>query len=103
MDLRKRCRPGERVVHAIFLLLALIVAAPRVRAQPPPTISRVRIVGNQRVEEDAIRIHISAQPGQPLNDAVHAADLERAPADSARQGLRLQDDDRVQERRAQSI
>ena len=31
MDLPKRCRPGERVVHAIFLLLALIVAAQRVR------------------------------------------------------------------------
>ena len=76
MDLRKRCRPGERVVHAIFLLLALIVAAQRVRAQPSPTISRVRIVGNQRVEEDAIRIHISAQPGQPLNDAVVDQDVK---------------------------
>jgi outer membrane protein insertion porin family len=76
VDLRKRCRPGERVVHAIFLLLALIVAAQRIRAQPPPTISRVRIVGNQRVEEDAIRIHISAQPGQPLNDAVVDQDVK---------------------------
>ena len=76
MDLRKRCRPGERVVHAIFLLLALIVAAPRVRAQPSPTISRVRIVGNQRVEEDAIRIHITEQPGQPLNEAMVDQDVK---------------------------
>jgi hypothetical protein len=35
--------------------------------------------------------------------ARHAADLDREPADSARQGLRLHDDDRVQGRRAQSI
>ena len=76
MDLRKRCRPGERLVHAVFLFLALMLAAQRTSAQPQPIISRVRIVGNQRVEEDAIRIHLTAQPGQPLNDAVVDQDVK---------------------------
>ncbi len=76
MDLRKRCRPGQRLVHAVFLFLALMLAAQRTAAQPQPTISRVRIVGNQRVEEDAIRIHLTAQPGQPLNDAVVDQDVK---------------------------
>jgi outer membrane protein insertion porin family len=74
--LRKRCRPGQRLVHAVFLFLALMLAAQRTAAQPQPTISRVRIVGNQRVEEDAIRIHLTAQPGQPLNDAVVDQDVK---------------------------
>jgi len=76
VDLRKRCRPGERLVHAVFLFLALMLAAQRTSAQPQPIISRVRIVGNQRVEEDAIRIHLTAQPGQPLNDAVVDQDVK---------------------------
>ena len=76
MDLRKRCRPGQRLVHAVFLFLALMLAAQRTAAQPQPTISRVRIVGNQRVEEDAIRIHLTAQAGQPLNDAVVDQDVK---------------------------
>ena len=76
MDLRTRCRPGERLVHAVFLLVALMLAAQRIGAQPTPIISRIRIVGNQRVEEDAIRIHISAQPGQPLNEAVVDQDVK---------------------------
>jgi outer membrane protein insertion porin family len=76
VDLRKRCRPGQRLVHAVFLFLALMLAAQRTAAQPQPTISRVRIVGNQRVEEDAIRIHLTAQPGQPLNDAVVDQDVK---------------------------
>jgi len=76
VDLRKRCRPGQRLVHAVFLFLALMLAAQRTAAQPQPTISRVRIVGNQRVEEDAIRIHLTAQAGQPLNDAVVDQDVK---------------------------
>src|SRR5580704_5147147 len=51
-------------------------AAQGARAQPSPTISRVRIVGNQRVEEDAIRIHITEQPGQPLNEAMVDQDVK---------------------------
>jgi outer membrane protein insertion porin family len=76
VDLRKRRRTGERLIHAALLFLALALAAQRAIAQPQPIISRVRIVGNQRVEEDAIRIHITAQPGQPLNDAVVDQDVK---------------------------
>ncbi len=76
MDLRTWCRPGKRLVHKFFLLVALMFAAQSVGAQPRPTIERVRIVGNQRVEEDAIRIHISAQPGQPLDDAIVDQDVK---------------------------
>lgn len=77
MDLRKRCRLGERLANAALLLVALMLAAPRVGAQPPaPLISRILIAGNQRVEEDAIRIHISEQPGQPLNDATVDQDVK---------------------------
>jgi outer membrane protein insertion porin family len=80
VDLRKRRRLGECLAHAgflaIFLLVALTFAAPRLSAQPPPVISRIRIVGNQRVEEDAIRIHITAQPGQPLNEATVDQDVK---------------------------
>jgi outer membrane protein insertion porin family len=32
-----------------------------------PVISEVTITGNDRVEEEAIRVHISSQPGEPLN------------------------------------
>jgi outer membrane protein insertion porin family len=57
-------------------LVALTFAAPRLNAQPLPLISRIRVVGNQRVEEDAIRIHITAQPGQPLNEATVDQDVK---------------------------
>ncbi|HLK86612.1 MAG TPA: outer membrane protein assembly factor BamA [Candidatus Binataceae bacterium] len=76
MDSRKRCRVGERLIHTMFLIAALTLVASRAGAQPPPTISRIRIVGNQRVEEDAIRIHISEQPGQALNDAMVDRDVK---------------------------
>jgi outer membrane protein insertion porin family len=41
-----------------------------------PIISKIQIVGNQRVEEDAIRIHITQQVGQPLDPALVDADLK---------------------------
>ncbi|HVB83218.1 MAG TPA: outer membrane protein assembly factor BamA [Candidatus Binataceae bacterium] len=76
MDLSKQCRPGARLVHAVSLFMALMLAAQRTGAQPPLTISRIRIVGNQRVEKDAIRIHINSQPGQPLNGATIDQDVK---------------------------
>ncbi|HEY2846838.1 MAG TPA: outer membrane protein assembly factor BamA, partial [Pyrinomonadaceae bacterium] len=39
-------------------------------------ISEIRIVGNQRVETDAIRVHISAQVGQPLNETIVDNDVK---------------------------
>ena len=47
------------------------------RAQPSaPLISQIQIVGNQRVETDAIRVHLSSQVGQPLNDATVDSDVK---------------------------
>lgn len=58
----------------LTLTLAAAFASPNALAQgPAPVISKIQISGNQRVEDDAIRIHISQQTGQPLDkDAVDA-------------------------------
>ncbi len=52
-------------------LAFLLLAAAAFPQTPPaaPIINEIRIEGNQRVETDAIRIHISQQAGQPLNSA----------------------------------
>jgi outer membrane protein insertion porin family len=58
---------------AIFTMLAAAVA----RAQgPAPIISKVEIAGNQRVEDDAISIHITQKAGQPLDQAAVDADIK---------------------------
>ena len=36
----------------------------------PPIVAQIRIAGNQRVEKDAILIHIEQEAGQPLDDGV---------------------------------
>ncbi len=65
---------------AAFALIAVMIAAmlapSAAFAQAQPIISKIQIVGNQRVEEDAIRIHITQQVGQPLDPALVDADLK---------------------------
>ncbi len=57
---------------AVFSMLAAAVA----RAQAPaPIISKIEIAGNQRVESDAILIHVTQQIGQPLDQAAVSADI----------------------------
>ncbi|HYR96905.1 MAG TPA: outer membrane protein assembly factor BamA [Candidatus Binatus sp.] len=46
---------------------ALVALAGRLAAQGEPSIARVGITGNLRVEEDAIRVHLRSQPGQPFD------------------------------------
>ncbi len=59
------------------LAAILLLAAAGARAQGPgPIISKVEIAGNQRVEEDAIRIHITQQPNQPLDQAAVDNDVK---------------------------
>jgi outer membrane protein insertion porin family len=54
-----------------LLSLWLPIGAVRARAQTNPIINDIQIEGNQRVEADAIRLHISQRTGEPLNrDAV---------------------------------
>jgi len=60
----------------LWLLVASLSMTARVQAQPGPVVSEIRVAGNQRVETGAIRIHITSQVGQPLNDASVDADTK---------------------------
>ncbi|HUY26017.1 MAG TPA: outer membrane protein assembly factor BamA [Candidatus Binataceae bacterium] len=63
--------------YASLVLLALLLAASRAFAQAPaPVISQIRIEGNQRVETDAIRIHISQTAGTPLDQTAVDKDVK---------------------------
>src|SRR5271170_7033697 len=57
---------------AAFSMLAPATA--HAQGTPQPIISKIEIIGNQRVEEDAIRIHITQQIGQPLDANAVTAD-----------------------------
>lgn len=54
---------------AIVLAAALPVAAQdEAERTPAPVVDKVEIVGNQRVDEEAIRIHIGLRQGGPLDE-----------------------------------
>jgi len=58
-------------------MLALLIAASQALAQAPaPVIAQIRIEGNQRVETDAIRIHISQGAGAPLDQTAVDQDIK---------------------------
>ncbi len=60
-----------------MVALALVLGAVRARAQPTgPTISKIFIDGNQRVEDDAIRVHIQSRPGEPLDEGLVDQDIK---------------------------
>ena len=61
---------------AVLAMLSLITASVARAQGPQPIISKIDIVGNQRVEEDAIRIHITQQVGQPLDPNAVTADVK---------------------------
>ncbi len=70
-------RRGVRYVSELWLLLAALLMVANGWAQPPaPVISEIRIIGNQRVETDAIRVHISLQPGQPVKPSAVDSDIK---------------------------
>lgn len=57
--------------------IALLIWAGLARAQSAaPIISEIRIAGNQRVEEEAIRVHLSSRAGEPLNEATVDSDIK---------------------------
>lgn len=59
---------------AAVLLFAALSAA---WAQPGgPTVAAIEVTGNQRVAEDAIRVHITQQSGQPLNPTTVDEDVK---------------------------
>ena len=65
-----------RVLLAACVAL-LLLTGKNCRAQGiAPVISAIRIVGNQRVEQQAIRLHIASQVGQPLSNAIVDRDIK---------------------------
>jgi len=68
---------GFSYSRCLWLLAAILFGFANAYAQPAgPTISAIQIDGNQRVEDDAIRLHISSQAGQPLSEAVVDSDIK---------------------------
>ena len=65
---------GGRVIS--LFLATLLIAASLAFAQPSGTIGEIEIVGNLRVETQAIRGHISSKVGEPLNEAVVDQDIK---------------------------
>ena len=58
------------------MVIGLVLAATAPRAvQAAPTITRVDIVGNVRVEEDAIRVHLESQPGKAFDQEALDKDI----------------------------
>jgi len=64
------------IIGSILVFLAVVSGWSVAYAQTPQIVSEVRISGNQRVEADAIRIHISSKPGEPLDEAVVDQDVK---------------------------
>src|SRR5579859_7613248 len=56
--------------------MALLCGVTSARAQGAAVIAEIRIQGNQRVESDAVKIHISSRAGQPLNSTVVNQDVK---------------------------
>jgi outer membrane protein insertion porin family len=54
-----------RWAHGVGVLLGVVVTGALALAEP--TILRIDITGNVRVEEDAIRVHLESQPGKPFD------------------------------------
>ena len=69
-------RTGALYSRFFWIVVALLCSVATARAQPGPIISEIRIQGNQRVEADAIKIHISSRAGQPLDHAMVDADIK---------------------------
>ena len=64
------------LVIAAAFSFSLFAAAVAVAQGPAPIISKVEIAGNQRVDQDAILIHITQQPNQPLDQTVVDVDIK---------------------------
>jgi outer membrane protein insertion porin family len=70
-------KTGAFCSRLIWLLAVLLYSITTVLAQPSgPVISEILIQGNQRVESDAIKIHISSQAGQPLDPPLVDQDVK---------------------------
>ncbi len=70
-----RCNARWPGALGVLLSLTLLLSGNIARAQNP-IISDIQIEGNQRVESDAIRLHISQRTGEPLNNAAVSEDIK---------------------------
>ncbi len=71
-------RCNARRLGALVVVLSLLLpwGGPLARAQNNPVISAIQIEGNQRVEDDAIRLHVTQRIGEPLNRNDVANDIK---------------------------
>src|SRR5689334_2377323 len=83
VSLRRRyVRMLPRARKFIFLfpvVLAVFLSPffnPALRAQDPPKLKEVKIQGNMRVEEEGIRLHIQARPGDTFDADVVERDVK---------------------------
>ena len=58
-------RHARRRWVALLAAVAFVAGEVPLGAQGEPSIARVGITGNLRVEEDAIRVHLRSQPASP--------------------------------------
>ena len=78
MPMRMRRGTGGRLLRLAVAALTTLATWPAARfsfAQGEPSISKVSITGNARVEEDAIRVHLRTQPGQPFDQETVDRDI----------------------------
>ena len=70
--------PGGALILVMLAAFSfsLFAAAVAVAQGPAPIISKVEIAGNQRVDQDAILIHITQQPNQPLDQTAVDVDIK---------------------------
>jgi len=70
--------PISRIALCIALGIAALFGLGRTGAAQPagPIVSAIEVTGNQRVSEDAIRVHITQQTGQPLNASTVDQDVK---------------------------
>ncbi len=78
------------VVMGLGLLCALVTTA-AAADEGPPRLDRVVITGNQRVEEEAIRVQLRSQPGTRMNEETVDNDIRAFELVSNRR-LSVQDD-----------
>lgn len=76
---RRACRISARtsvILHLLLVVGSLPGALRAALAQPEqPRIDRIMIVGNARVDEEAIRVHVRSVPGGPFDRATVARDI----------------------------
>jgi len=53
----------------------LVLLAPTTSNAEPPTVAQIRIEGNQRIEKDAILIHITQRVDEPIDDDAVKGDI----------------------------